>query len=102
MQSSKFAIEIDGNKGKIKLKGDYPWQVYSNNASAHYNHRIEHLKKETYMLTYNNTIETESFNAITFKIVDNIIIFGTPCKMTTSDYINLTKSDAERLFCETN
>lgn len=102
MKNSRFAIEIDGNIGKIKLKGDYPWQVYSSNASAHCNHRIEQLKEDTYLLTYFNTFDPEALNALTFKLTGKTITLGTPCKMANGDYINLTKSDAERLFCEIN
>lgn len=99
MVSHKFYILIMANEGKIKIRGTKsPWFIYSIDAQYHYRHKIEHVAENKYIMVYMNSQEPDTYTVQPFRVDGETITYYTPIKYTTSQYINLTKQDAQRIL----
>lgn len=99
MSGKLFNVEIDGNEGSIRIAGEFTKYIFSNNAKDQYDHQIEHLNGNIYLMTYKNKLMPGGQRAQLFHCFDKTITYDPPEEyIIEGGYLNLTKQDAQRIL----
>jgi len=96
-QPLEFEHRIVNSNGMIRIKGikETVWYVFSNDAKDATNISIQPLAGNKYVLGY-SLGDTKIFRAIIFTVIGTTIAFSAEQTFVTSNYLDLTKSDAAK------